>query len=341
MNDKKIFALIADEIATGKVDDTLWAQALEQCGQDLDRAKAQYIRSRKAQLSKQSRRGSEAATPRQSADKAAATEIQRIRGELKRLLRQSGHGSLYRTLELAPDCSNADLAARIDAVQAGLRRGEGGAELRYAVEILGDARQREAYDRKLLSQLQPKPAAAAATESAPQAGDDAGSLRSRIYVAIAVIFGAIAIAYVFYQRGQADLIARSEEQATALHRAYQAQQQGQRNSVRMHNANPALSGGRATSGADTGARYRQRAETREQERAIREIKARDRQLKERQQARQQQIEANRRNAELRRKQAAERATDDAHRKQRYWACMNAALEAMDAADAKRSCGPVP
>ncbi len=84
------------------------------------------------------------------------SDLQILRGELRRQLALQQKNSLYTVLGLAADASDAAIAEAVAKVSAAGAQPD--AELRYAIEILGRPESREAFDRQLLDQLRkPKP----------------------------------------------------------------------------------------------------------------------------------------------------------------------------------------
>lgn len=83
------------------------------------------------------------------------SDLQALRGELRRQLALQQKNSLYSVLGLPADCSDAAIAEAIVRLTAGGAAPD--AEARYAIEILGRPDSREAFDRQLADQLR-KPA---------------------------------------------------------------------------------------------------------------------------------------------------------------------------------------
>ena len=84
------------------------------------------------------------------------SDLQVLRGELRRQLALQQKNSLYSVLGLAADASDAAITEAVARVTGGGAQPD--AEQRYAIEILGRPESREAFDRQLLEQLRrPKP----------------------------------------------------------------------------------------------------------------------------------------------------------------------------------------
>lgn len=84
------------------------------------------------------------------------SDLQVLRGELRRQLALQQKNSLYSVLGLPADCSDAAIADGIARLAASGIAPD--AEARYAIEILGRPESREAFDRQLLDQLRkPRP----------------------------------------------------------------------------------------------------------------------------------------------------------------------------------------
>lgn len=79
------------------------------------------------------------------------SDLQALRGELRRQLALQQKNSLYSVLGLPADCSDAAIAEAIARLNAGGAAPD--AEARYAIEILGRPESREAFDRQLADLL--------------------------------------------------------------------------------------------------------------------------------------------------------------------------------------------
>ena len=83
------------------------------------------------------------------------SDLQALRGELRRQLALQKKNSLYSVLGLPADCSDAAIAEAIARLTSGGAAPD--AEARYAIEILGRPESREAFDRQLAEQLRKPP----------------------------------------------------------------------------------------------------------------------------------------------------------------------------------------
>ncbi len=158
MQDKDIYKVIADELATKKADPALWTQAIAMAEGDADKTQAAYIRLRFADLRKAAAAPAAAAQDASrppAIPNAADARLSRMRSELERRLRTQGKPSLYSTLSLHADASDAVVSSAIADVEARAEAGTGvtPAEFKYAKETLGDPALREQYDRNLLESL--------------------------------------------------------------------------------------------------------------------------------------------------------------------------------------------
>jgi hypothetical protein len=150
MSDKEYYQIIADEMAAKKVDAALWTKAIALAEGDEEKTRAAYIRLRLADLRDADALSNTGRAP-------AAVEIRPVDGlsqlrfELAQKLQAKERSSLYRTLDLPADASDAAVAKAITDREA---QGEGGsAEFRYAKNTLGRPDLREQYDRNLHSAL--------------------------------------------------------------------------------------------------------------------------------------------------------------------------------------------
>lgn len=160
MSDKELYQIIADELKTKNIDTALWIQAKETAGGDIDKTEAAYIRLRFLDLIKSSLLSPKSislvsSTNTETKVKSKDDELSRIRTELaKKLLNQEKH-SLYSTLKLHPDASDAVIATAIGDLESGNLVGSGInlAEFKYAKNTLSNPNSREQYDRQLLGSI--------------------------------------------------------------------------------------------------------------------------------------------------------------------------------------------
>jgi hypothetical protein len=164
MSDKANYRIIADELKTKNIDTALWMQAKESAGGDADKTEAAYIRLRFLELIKSSLlspqtnsfvNNTNTNTNTKTEAKLKENNLSRIRTELaKKLLNQEKH-SLYSTLKLHPDASDAVIATAIGDLDSGNLAASGinPAEFKYAKEMLSNPDLREQYDRQLLESI--------------------------------------------------------------------------------------------------------------------------------------------------------------------------------------------
>jgi hypothetical protein len=160
MSDKEKYQIIADELKTKNVDTALWIQAKEISGGDPDKTEAAYIRLRFLDLIKSSHLPQKTNSPvnytnKETGVKSKVDEMARIRTELSRKLSSLGKHSLYSTLKLYPDSSDAVIATAIGDFESNnfVSSGINPAEFKYAKDTLGNPVLREQYDRQLLGSL--------------------------------------------------------------------------------------------------------------------------------------------------------------------------------------------
>jgi hypothetical protein len=166
MPDKKFYQIIADELKTKNVDSALWIQAKATAEGDADKTEAIYIRLRYLDLKKSlllpinslSLVNDNKQVPEV---KSQVSELTKLRSELAKKLLIQGKKSLYSTLKLHPDASDAVIAASIADLESSNLADSGisQAEFKYAKDTLSHADLREQYDRQLLISLYsiPKP----------------------------------------------------------------------------------------------------------------------------------------------------------------------------------------
>ena len=186
MQAEDYYRQVAEEIESGTQDRAIWAWALAESGGDADKTKSLYIRRRIAAVTAAAQ---PAAVPPDS-------ELQRLRGELRRQLALQQKSSFYAVLGVPADSSDAAIGEAIGRIIAG------GApldpELRYAVETLGDAAARERFDRRLLDQLRNRNAPATFTLPAQQAASGwyaGGGLKAMAGVALVLGLGYLGLGY--------------------------------------------------------------------------------------------------------------------------------------------------
>lgn len=157
MSDKAFYKVIADELKFKTMDVALWTQAIATAEGNPDKTEAAYIRLRFLDLKK----SPSSALKLTAVDtKNTEIEIKPINGELlqlraklaKKLLSQGKH-SLYSTLGLYPDASDAVVTSAIADFESRNQDGVTSSEFKYAKNTLGNPGLREQYDRKLLESV--------------------------------------------------------------------------------------------------------------------------------------------------------------------------------------------
>lgn len=158
MSDKNFYSLIADELEQDRTDRALWTRALGESGGDPDKTKACYVRLRLAELkeaeSSVAQRAQQAASFGSDANRVD-NGLLLLRGRLAEALDHSKISSFYSVLGLTPQATDASVAAAISTMESRIDSGAAPStpEFKYAKETLGNARTREAYDRRLLERF--------------------------------------------------------------------------------------------------------------------------------------------------------------------------------------------
>ena len=158
MSDKEIYQIIADELKTKNIDTALWVQAKELAGGDTDKTEAAYIRLRFCEQIKSSHlppKSNSLVNNTNTKTKVKDDELSRMRSELAMKLLNRGKHSLYSTLKLHPDASDAVIATAIGDLESGhlVNSGINLAEFKYAKDTLSNPDLREQYDRQLLESI--------------------------------------------------------------------------------------------------------------------------------------------------------------------------------------------
>ena len=340
MNEKDLYAKIAEELGTDNMDPAVWTQAFAEADGDHDKAKAIYIRLRRAELTRPDLTLGPGPT---ASAKAEPDPMQHLRGELARALESSGRGSLYRTLKLSPTCSDADVAKAIAAIRA--EEVGPNAEVRYAIEVLGESEARKDYDRKLAAQLGCAPGPARPTGDAMEYEHPLEE--QNVFMQwwatrkVTVLVGAASIALLgyminaFYQTKTISdrTLDAVTLQETQLERNAELAKQREERLQRYADQ-------RERRAQEAAARNARREEERRIQRAQNEIRRQQRayatqkQRAERAKTQQSYAELNRKRQEQR---EAEQARRRAARETAYWSCFNDAMDRGDSAYANRKC----
>lgn len=153
MSDKVFYQVIADELKSKNMDTALWTQAFATAEGNPDKTEAAYIRLRFLDLKKSSSSALRlAALDTKGADfeiKPVDSELLQLRTKLAKKLLSLGKHSLYSTLGLYPDASDAVVATAIADFESKNQGGVVSSEFKYAKSTLGNPGLREQYDRKL------------------------------------------------------------------------------------------------------------------------------------------------------------------------------------------------
>lgn len=364
MSDEKFYGVIADELEHKKTDRILWTRALGESGGDADKTSALYIRLRLADLKKKAALDAPtlalepaAAAPNPAPasapiDPPPSSAVLRLRAELAETLKDSGKSSFYSLLQLTPLAADAEVAAAIARYEARIAA-EGVAatpEFKYAKDSLGNARSREAYDRRLLASTTADAGPASrpgGRRSAEPVVMETDSLLLHMWESrkATVMVGAIALCIVgymllgFYKEREASLARKKEIEAQVL----QAQKTAENDAIRAE-AERALANGAIAHTATVidrssqignraldiqlDAENRRRIESEQRAIANTQRLEMQREAQDRQLAMQEQ-----------RTREAKRQMDDrrAEREKRYWACMNTALDRNSETTANSRC----
>jgi len=146
-NDDDLYKSIADELSLNTMDRALWTKAFAESGGDSDKAKARYILLRFSVLKKQVSSSPIKPPP----EIISSDELGELRRKLQAKLAINKRATLYGSLGLLPNCSDADIATKAHgiATEALETGGTLPAETKYAIDILSEPYSREQYDRKL------------------------------------------------------------------------------------------------------------------------------------------------------------------------------------------------
>ena len=157
MSDKVFYNVIADELKFKTMDVALWTQAIATAEGNPDKTEAAYIRLRFLDLKK-----SPSSALKLTAVDTKNTEIEikpidsellQLRAKLAKKLLSQGKHSLYSTLGLYPDASDAVVTSAIADFESRNQDGVTSSEFKYAKNTLGNPGLRAQYDRKLLESV--------------------------------------------------------------------------------------------------------------------------------------------------------------------------------------------
>jgi hypothetical protein len=200
MTDKVFYQVIADELKSKTMDTALWTQAYATAEGNPDKTEAVYIRLRFIDLKK----SASAAMSLTAVDNKNAeikndridSELAQLRSRLAKKLLSQGKHSLYSSLGLHPDASDAAVGAAIADYESRNQDGAMSSEFRYAKTTLGNPILREQYDRKLLEGVSNEISRA----TYEYAGNDhawwgSGKVSAIIAVLSVVLFGFLGLNY--------------------------------------------------------------------------------------------------------------------------------------------------
>jgi hypothetical protein len=314
-----------------KMDSALWTQAIAIAEGDAGKTQAAYIRLRLIDLKKSASSPTisplEIENPK-SESKPPEGGLAGVRSELSKKLQALGKTSLYTTLSLHPDASDAVVASAIEDFESRTRIGSVAttAEFKYAKETLGNPKSREQYDRKLLASILNSGTAQLRSYAYEPLDSEYSWWESRKTSVILGVFSLFLFGYLglgfFKERGGFEVQNSAiEMQRDAVHTIADIDQQKTQAAIDMNNRNM---------------EYRNRAaEQMQQQQYMQQSRIQDMQNMQIERQRLQQEQAEKIKAQ--REQQAE--SMQAQREQRYWACMNQQLSLPKAtsADAYARC----
>ncbi|MCB1900244.1 MAG: hypothetical protein KDH16_13185 [Rhodocyclaceae bacterium] len=335
MDEKELYKTIARELDANRMDPARWTQAFAEAEGDREKARAIYIRLRHADLAP---RTSSAQTP------SEADGLRSLRARLATALHATGRDSLYRKIGLQPTATDDSIAETIRSHK------ESGtpmdAELRYAVDTLGDAAERARYDRSLAASV-----LGGAADTPDSDGDGLQEIRDETpynaFLAwwatrkVTVLVGAAVVAllgFVALPYYQTQTVAGIVDQATAMEETRrERQEQWKVQEAERREAQRAAAQKRQ-------AAYDARRERQEQDQLLRRFDQDNRSnaYAQRREAQQARAEAQRERYERQQRQrlaAQEARQADARAAQEaaYWSCFNDAISREDSAYAYRKC----
>lgn len=343
--DEALYRVIAAELETGSPDAALWTRAMAEADGDPARTKASYIRLRFQALKKASLALEPLGGDRDS-DRGRG-ELGDIRRGLVQQLALGRVHSLYPVLGLAPDATDTAIAAAIAEHKVRIAQGVAGAspEFTYAEQTLGDPAARAAYDRKLHEQLNGTPgrplSAAARTYVEPEGLFLPWWASRKTSIVIGVV-SLLAVGYMVLD------FTRESGGRDVQNAAIEMQRDTVRTAADIEServANERLAIERRTAVMEKAIDRSAEVQNRSLGIAEREAEWRRQQLEQREAARIRRLEREqeREKAWLAASRAQEREQQNraeqqrADRERRYWSCMNAALDRVDASSAASRC----
>lgn len=320
-DDNHLYVRIAEELNTNSVDKALWTRAFAEAEGEPEKAKAAYIRLRFAELQKVSR---ETATQRQLEEKMAKSAAE-LRKRIQSKLAINKRATLYGALGLLPTSSDTEVANRINEItRNSMDSGKpAAAELKYAIDIIGDDYAREEYDRKLWEMLNPASRIVLQETSAPSMDSDSVFLHWwQSKTVTAIVAATIVLLFGYLAKGMFEV---------------KGSQEVQKESVKIKNQ-----AANATEKIGLGQVENQRVDIQERSRAADRAHERSVELENRRIAMQEAAERRRLN-ELENRRIAEAEREELRRKEqerrnklqedrraegerKYWTCMRSRLE---------------
>lgn len=330
VTEKDFYQVISDELTSKNVDTALWTQAIAIAEGDASKTQAAYIRLRISELKKSA--SAQVIPPLGNshtdiAENPVEVGLPRIRSELTKRIQAQGKASLYSTLSLHPDASDAVIASAIADYEARAKVGSvaTSAEFKYAKETLGNPKLREQYDRKLIESISNSGTGQPRLYSYEPADNEYSWWMSRktsviIGVLSLTLIGYLALGF-FREKGnheiQKDTIDLNRE---VVHTIGDINQQKTQAAIDINNQN---------------------AERIQQQQFLQQSMYQDAQ-NQRQVIQQEQAERMKEQAEKMKEQREQQAESmRAQREQRYWACIDQqlSLPKVTSADAYARCAP--
>lgn len=353
MSDDAFYKLIADELEQNETDRVLWTRALAEAGGDSDKTKALYIRLRLVELKKRAALSSPQPTLKfvsASAPKTSENGLILLRTELSELLRMNKKSSFYSVLNMTPEATDSELGLAISSYEAKIESGVAmpSPEFKYAKETLENPKVRELYDRRLFARFAEEAAIPSRGRGSMQDGNDGvGSVFLSLWTSrkSTVIIGVMSLAVVGYmllgfykERGITD--ARGK---TIDAQVLQTNRSADNDATRAGTENALVQGviGNQGKTIDSSAQMgnrsldiRQDEENRRRQELEYRANAGGQMLEMQRQNQDRQLAMQEQRLQDAKRQAEERRVAN---EKRYWACMNAALDRMSAANAGASC----
>jgi len=350
MADEAFYSLIADELEHKKTDRILWTRALGEAGGDLDKANAFYIRLRLAELKKAAE---PILPPLEAPDRAVVAPnnaLLLLRAELARTLSDTRKSSFYTVLKVSPEAPDAEVTAAIAQYEARIEAGVFAAspEFKYAKESLGNPKSREAYDRRVFTNLTAAGAPSARLADSTydrSAGTDGVVLSLWESRKASVMLGVLALSVVgyfalgFYKEREASAARKKAIDAQVLEASRAADNDATRAGTERVLVNSVLKNtetviDRSTHLGNRAIDIQQDAEDRRRQELEYRANATHRSLEMQRESQERQLAMQEQRSRDMKRMADERR---AEAEKRYWACMNQALDRSSASNANARC----